>query len=301
MHTAPKTDNNFNKKRLPFDTSLARQIAKQNLSNLNNVYWVGERSHKLLRESFSSIPMPAPGPGVHGHFGNAGVWQGGVDEFRIWRRQHVLISCASLLEVYIKSAAVAAFSANPGLIDKSLEAVDAFTYLKFSDRMPKHLPDLILNRSDSFTVGIWRERLYRIQLIFGAIPTNLLDLEIELQSIQNIRNKIAHSYGISGDLRKTPWEPLRHIEVSPKKIEKATKTVSEAVRIMDTVIFGPVIGGFEIVHEFSIWNRNRARSRLGSMSQTLESAFRDHIGKAFGRTPGRDYNEAMISYFNSIT
>ena len=48
--------------------------------------------------------MPTPGPGVHGCFGTNEEWQDAVDEFRIWRRQHVLVSAASLLEVYVKFA-----------------------------------------------------------------------------------------------------------------------------------------------------------------------------------------------------
>ena len=292
--------NEFKREMLPFGTSLARQIAKQNLSNLNNVYWVGERSNKLIRNSFSAIVMPTPGPGVHGYFGQNAAWQEGVDEFCVWRRQHVLISVASLLEVYVKSAAVAAFSAHPELIDKSLQSVDAFTFLKFPDRSPKRLSDLILERSDSFTVGVWSERFYRIQLIFGVLPESLLELEISLQSIQTIRNRIAHSYGTNGDLRRTPWEPMRKIEVSPKQIELATKTASEAIRILDNSVFGPIIGGFEMVHEFAIWAKKYKRSRTKRDPQNLESDFRDHIGGVYGRTPGREYNEAMISYYNSM-
>ena len=37
----------FDTKELPFDTTLARQIAKQHLDLFNNVYWVGERSYPL--------------------------------------------------------------------------------------------------------------------------------------------------------------------------------------------------------------------------------------------------------------
>src|SRR4051812_5587743 len=116
----------FHLRTLPFGTTLARQVAKQNLNRFNNVYWVGERSYRHTKASFGSLRMPAPGPSVHGAFGTAAEWEAAVDEFHGWTRQHVLVSAASLLEVYVKSVASTAFTAKPELLDRTLAGVDGF-------------------------------------------------------------------------------------------------------------------------------------------------------------------------------
>jgi hypothetical protein len=236
-----KASAEFDPARIPFDTTLARQIAKQHLSNFNNVFWVSERSFKLLRGSYTRVQMPTPGPGVHGYFKDESEWQAGADEFRTWTRQHVLISAASLLEVYIQSAATAALSASPELVDRSLRGTSGMVFIKFPDRAPKYIRDLIKTRVDSLTTGLWKDRFQRMALIFGQLPPALLELEKPLQSVQDRRNRIAHSYGIGGELRRTPWEPITAIHVAPSQLVDSIKLVSKAISLADTKVFSPHI------------------------------------------------------------
>jgi hypothetical protein len=290
----------FDPNRLPFGTTLARQIAKQHLANLNNVFWVGERSGPLVRQSFNDITMPQPGPGIHGYYNDARSWQVAVDAFRLWSRQHVLVSAASLLEVYLKSASTAAFYACPELIDRTLDGVDSVTFIKFSDRLPKYFKNLVEEKSEAFTKGLWKERLHRLALVFGRLPEELLELEKDLQSLQNRRNRIAHSYGANGELRRTPWEPIKAVVVSPKEIIEITKSISMAISLLDEKVFSSRIGGYEIVHEFHVWCSRQKQLQKMRVSGAIGSAFRTHIGGAFGATPGSEYITAMIAYFNSI-
>jgi hypothetical protein len=290
----------YDQNRLPFGTTLARQIARQHLRNLNNVYWVAERSRHLIRGSFDQIRMPMPGPGVHGCFDGVATWQSAVDEFRVWTRQYTLVSAASLLEVYVRSAAIATFWASPELVDRSQSNVDSVSLIKFPDRVPSHLKKLIDDRSEGFTKGSWTDRLHSLTLNLGVIPASLQTLSTELQQVQDLRNKIAHSYGLNGELRRTPWQKINAINVTPARIVSTTKAISSFTRIADSDVFGPHIGGYEMIHEFHAWcrsNRNIGRLRVAG---GLDSAFRDHIGKAFGRTPGADYVRAMIAYYDGI-
>jgi hypothetical protein len=290
----------FDPNRLPFDTTLARQISKQHLSTLNNVFWVSERSFKLLRGAYAEIRMPTPGPGVHGYFEDAIQWQGGVDELRLWIRQHCLVGAASLLEVYIKSASVAALSASPELLDRSVKGIDGFSLIKFPERAPKYLRKLTDDGSRNLSTGPWKDRFHKMALVFGRLPVPLVALEPKLQALQTKRNRIAHSFGIDGELPKTPWQAISNIQVSPADVVGATKTISTAIRLADDALFGPLIGGYEIVHEFSVWGKKRPDARRLWVSGRLGGEFRDHIGKAFGRTPGSDYIRAMIHYYEAL-
>ena len=119
--------------------------------------------------------------------------------------------------------------------------------------------------------------------------------------MQSIRNRIAHSYGMNGELRRTPWEEVRIIDVPPSRIDSATRIVSSAIQLLDSKIFGPIVGGYEMLHEYSVWLRSQTKSSRPAAFQNRQSAFRDHIGKAFGSTPGRNYIEPMIRYYDQLT
>ncbi len=290
----------FDFNRLSFETTLARQIARQHLTNLNNVFWVGERSHKLVRKSFTSIDFPAPAPGVHGIYANEEQWKHAVNEFRVWQRQHVLLSTASLLEVYVKSASTAALSACPDIVDKSLDGIDSTSYLKHPDCIPKHLRQLIEERVEGFTKGTWSERLRRVGNVFGKIPASVTAAAFKLQSIQDKRNKIAHSYGANGELRKTPWEKISDISINPSDLIEATKVISDVIKSLDIDLFGPKIGGYEIVYEFDVWSRKQKNLGRMRVNGSLVNAFSEHIGRAFGRTPGNAYLKDLVIYYDSI-
>ena len=140
-----------------------------------------------------------------------------------------------------------------------------------------------------------------MQILLGKLPDQLLRLESDLQSMQSMRNRIAHSYGMNGELRRTPWEETRVIEVPPSRIESVTKDVSMAIQLLDRLVFGPTVGGYEMLHEYSVWLRREEKSGRPVTFQNRENAFRNHIGKAFGSTPGRNYIEPMIRYYDGLT
>lgn len=290
----------FHLKTMPFGTTLARQIAKQNLSRFNNAYWVGERSYRHTKAAFPSLRFPTPAPGVHGVYHNSASWESAVDEFHEWTRQHIIVSAASLLEVYLKSVAVTAFSAKPGLIDKNFDGIDGFKFIKYDKTAPKYLAELIKTRSDSVVVGPWRDRLHRLSLIVGALPTSLLDLEHDLQLVQSKRNKIAHQFGSDESQRRAPWQALKAVQIGPKDVNDGITSVSQAIRILDETVFGPLIGGHEVLHEYHLWCQRQKNLRHLQVSGKIGSSFRDHLGGVFGAAIGAEYAANMINYYNKL-
>lgn len=290
----------FHLKTLPFGTTLARQIAKQNLSRFNNAYWVGERSYRHTKAAFPNLNFPSPAPGVHGVYHDAVGWEKAVEEFHGWTRQHVIVSAASLMEVYLKSVAVTAFTAQPSLIDRSLAGVDGFSFIKNAKTAPNYLNELIKSRSDSFVVGTWRDRFHRLSLIVGSLPQALLDLEPALQAVQTKRNKIAHQFGFDGTSRRAPWEALKSIQVGPKDVNDGITAVSLAIRVIDESVLGPLIGGHEVLHEFHVWSGRQKNLQRLRVAGKLSSEFRNHIGSVFGAAIGAEYTADMIRYYDTI-
>jgi hypothetical protein len=281
--------------KLPFGTSLARQVARQNLTRFNNVFWVAERSRRHLKGGFSTIWFPAPAPGVHGVFNSAQEWAAATDEFRDWTRQHILISAASLLEVYIKSIATTALRANPELLDRSLTGVDGYRFVFGKDEPPARWTQGIDAAVAGFAKGLWRDRLRQLEVVFAKI----LDLEPELQKIQNKRNRIAHQFGADRE-RSVPWDEVTHVVVGARDCENAIKTVSLFIAEADTKVFGALVGAHEVLSLYHEWQRKEPNIGRYKVAGNLASKFCDHIGSLNGMGIGREFAQAIASYYDAL-
>lgn len=284
---------------LPFGTSLARQVARQNLTRFNNVFWVAERARKHIRSGFSSIRFPPVTPGVHGVFTSNAEWESAADEFRDWTRQHVLISAASLLEVYLTSITQTALQAKPELLDRSLIGVDGFSFVFGKASPPDGWRSGIASTVEGFTKGLWKHRFRQLEIVFGKLPAKLTALEPELQKIQNKRNRIAHKFGADSD-RTVPWTDVTHVVVGAKDCDKAIRTVSSFIVEADSNLFGSLVGSHEVLalyHDWSIKEPNIGRYRAMGVQA---SKFCDHIGQLNGNGIGKAYAQAVIDYYDAL-
>lgn len=284
---------------LPFGTSLARQVARQNLTRFNNIFWVAERARKLIKSGFSAIHFPPITPGVHGVFSTVSDWENAADEFRDWTRQHVLISAASLLEVYINSISQTAIEAKPELLDRSLVGVSGYSFVLGKASPPEGWKKSVESAVAGFTKGLWKNRFRQMEVVFGKLPAKLTALEPELQKIQNKRNRIAHKFGAVSD-RSVPWAAVTHVVVGAKGCDQAIRTVSAFIAEADANVFGPLVGAHELLslyHDWSIKESNLSRYRVMG---TRATKFCDHIGRLNGAGIGKDYAQAVVDYYDSL-
>jgi hypothetical protein len=289
----------FDIKRWPLSsTTLARQVARKNLTILNDAFWVTEHSHSVVKGAFYSLSLPS-GVGAHGCFGSEDQWISAVEEQRLWVRQHVLVSAASLLEVYLASAASAALWANPEFADRSLSGMREVEAIKFSDRV-SGLAKVIRTHVNALLKGTWDERMRRTAIVFGKLPPKLYALAPHLQQIQDKRNSIAHAFGSnSRALRRTPWEPTDHIQLEIPEVESALKTIGSTIREADLHLFGNLIGGYEFLYEYHAW-LNAFKDPFSRPEPGLrEPEFRKHIASKFGNGPSKPYYLSMIHYYEA--
>lgn len=290
----------FDRGKLPFATTMVRQVTKQHLEHINDVFWLHERAHAHIRGGFVNIPRPTPQTPPRGIFNSAGKWESAADDLQIWLRQNILISAASILEVYIVSASTASFEARPELVDRSLIGADSLKYLKFPDLRPARLKKLIKQNCGEFTKGAWLKRFRSMEIVLGVIPKSVKDLTDDLQDLQNLRNRIAHSYGTDGELRRTPWEPVRAIQVTIQQITKAFGIVDEVSKTLDKYVFGPNIGGFEMFNEYTNWAASQVDFHQLRVMSRHYKAFKEHVGRAFGAPPSEAYVRGLIRHYDSI-
>lgn len=289
----------FDPNKLPFRTTLIRQITKQHLTHINDVYWMHENSESAIKGYFSNIITPRTGKDYRAILKTKENWEKGADDFSIWVRQNTILSAASVLEVYIVAACTVVFSACPELIDRSLLGINSVSFIKHVDRLPTGYRRMIKKRSEDPTKGKWSDRIRKLEMEIGRVPSQVSSLVPKLQELQDKRNRIAHSYGAEGELRRTPWEPITAISAEEADILETFKVVDTVSKALDRDLFAPLIGGYEIINEYHSWlcaqNQTYARP-----IEELAFGFRKYLGQSFGQTPGSAYIKAMIEYYNNV-
>jgi hypothetical protein len=267
--------------------------------HINDVYWMYKHTEDAVKDHFDHIVSDRSGPNVRDILKDKKNWEKGADDFGVWIRQNTILSTASILEVYIVSACTVVFSANPELIDRSLLGINSVSFIKHPDHLPAGFRGTIKWRSEDPTKGEWSERIRKLEMEIGRVPPRVSILIPKLQTLQHKRNRIAHSYGAEGELRRTPWESITAIPAEETEILEMFKVVDTVSKDLDKELFGPLIGGYEIMNEYHSWLSDLGSSSILSKKK-LTSTFRKHIGNSFGQTPGSDYIEAMIGYYDTI-
>lgn len=286
---------------LPLVTTMVRQVTRQHLTHINDVYWIYDKSHTLLENGYTHLSFPKVGsPHMREAFANRENWVKGTQSLRGWVWQNIVLSATSILEVYITSACTVVFSACPELIDRSVLGTDSVTFIKYPNRRPSGWQRLIKQRAEAPTKGTWSERLKTLGREIGRVPQMVIDQTGELQRLQDKRNRIAHSYGAEGELRRTPWEPINAITIEDGDIPKIFKLVDDVSKSLDKSLFGPLIGGYEIFHEYDAWLRSHRTADTLPRRPLLNRSFRKHLGQAFGRSPGSTYVRDMIEYYDRV-
>jgi hypothetical protein len=252
-----------------------------------------------VRTGFAKITMPT-GIKAHGCFGSETQWSEAVDGQHLWVRQHVLVSAASLLEVYLGTAASAALWASPEYADRSLSGLREVELIKFSDRVPG-LNKLISSLIRSILNGRWQNRFRQMAIVFGRLPPKLVTLTGRLQDLQDKRNRIAHAFGQDTKIyRRTPWSPMDTIKLDVSDVEKALTLVNEAIREADLLLLSPLIGGYEFLYEYHIWLE--AFDPFSRPAPDVRhQSFRKHIGKKFGFGPDKKYYQSLVRYYEACT
>ncbi|MDO8913998.1 MAG: hypothetical protein Q8N10_04590 [Phenylobacterium sp.] len=286
--------------RLPFGTTLARQMARQNLTRFNHVFWVGERGYDHLASGFVDIKFPSPAPHLHGIYTSDADWRSAVAEHQIWTRQYILVSAASLLEVYITSAARSALAAHPELIEPTMIGKDGYLFLMGKRAPPAGWNRKVKERVATFTKGLWSKRLAELASVFGPLPVQAVTLEPALQKLQNTRNEIAHEFGLDGPTRQAQWEPINHIALTRQDCEAAIRTVSAFIAAVDKPVFGPLIGGHEILFQYHLWAQANPKASSWHVAGRAAGLFRDHIGAMTSHALGADYAWAIANYYHQL-
>ncbi len=91
---------------------------------------------------------------------------------------------------------------------------------------------------------------------------------------------------------------MNSVQVQLSDADEALKCVSSAIREADMKVFGPAIGGYELLHEFRIWLQDFT-DPFTRPSDQRQRLFRKHVAGKFGHGPGKKYFDSMIAYYDA--
>ena len=179
-----------------------------------------------------------------------------------------------------------------------MHGVDGYKYVFKKEAAPTGWKSNAENAVSGFTVGLWKDRLRRMEVVFGALP-KLTAYADALQGIQNKRNRIAHEFGAERS-RNAPWAPIAHVSVGAKDCEKAIRAVSAFIAEADTNLFGPLVGAHEVLALYHDWARKRDDLGRLRVENRRAEVFSVEIGKLYGAGIGREFSKSVIDYYDSM-
>jgi hypothetical protein len=217
-----------------------------------------------------------------------------------------LILLASAFELYVRRIVSISVQSDPGILILTPRSVDGVSLLKRNSLIDTKT--VVKNCSD----GVWSKRENAIRLLLGTSIPELHNNIKHLQSVQDVRNSVAHEFG-----RKSPLRDFWYLDprlaksvdvaqVSPKRLQELLGIVGAVAEAIDRA-FARHVGSFELLlfwHNFQR-EHNKSTSAVFRRYATLykdggsEKLLSTHLHSVSGRALGRVYCEELIQHYAS--
>jgi len=98
-------------------------------------------------------------------------------------------------------------------------------------------------------MGEWSKRRKRFKQIFGSAPQELTTYEKDLETLRNIRNSVAHSFGrdIEKSRSRNQTDILEIQRISLKTLQKYMSVIRTVAKSIDEQLLSNHIGDYEAI------------------------------------------------------
>lgn len=290
------------------DTSLAMIAFKRQFTELNDQYW-GPLPTELLTERFvrekgMSADLRAALAVTSGNWQRVGhnveTFYRKFQDSRAWARLHALNLLSAAIEQYMNNITRAAHFSDPALVPGFPKAIEGLSLLKRGVNL-----DFNVSR---YSRGGWPDRVSAYRNSFGTVPTELEASVDELNSMQALRNRVAHAFGRS--VTQGPYGYLATstaVRVSQTRLMKWLGIVDKVVKSIDAHLVQDYVGDFETLELYYLWKSDRTsliRSTRIVMSPSARGNLRGFlafIAKATNRnSPRKRYWQTLDRYERSV-
>lgn len=283
-------------------TSLAMVIFRRQFTELNTQYWAAMPTEILAKKfAFDNGPNADLGTALSSSSDNLRRVGHNVQELldgmvvsRSWARLHTLMLLSSALETYFRNATRAAYLSNPSRKPGFPIPVEGLTLLK------QHVG--VGFNSEDFTKGTWDKRLSNYESAFGAAPKVLKSSVGELDKMREMRNKIAHEFGLVNVKHPYGYLSRSSSVVSQRRLKGWLSLVDEVVRGVDCHLSTSFVGDFETLELLHLWRSDRLKLIEGTgvvlPSQLVPRPFMKFLAAATSRhVKGKDYWVGLNRYY----
>ena len=287
--------------------TLAYYHFKNNLTNLNDLFWFSECQNIAAKKIFHSHGSDAIIVNILGVSSeDSRRYPSCIEDYHVikknyekWIKCNVIVSLSACFEVYLKSILTLSFKFDPGILLGLQGQVDGFKTIKSKNSMIDKLSELNIERA---TRGEWPARVSEIHKVLPNVAAHFSSEKIQyLEFIRKYRNSVSHAFDI--DLEhmnySSSFDSIRLKGVSLDRLKLILKNVIELAKNIDTSIHGYEISVFEyllfIQHKFS-----KEFISDATLSPTKQIELRKRIGNMIGDPIlGKKATNQILNFYNS--
>lgn len=294
---------NFDRWKSQDDYTYAYKIFNRYHTYMNSLYWSYAPTYAYNQIMYSKSKKEyGPFPTTHHLFNvkgdnservarNLNDWNRHFKEFDNWTRLNALLSLNSYFEIYLSSVVSLAVESDIGLQYSSSKSVDGLTIVKHGNSRNYSF----FNISREITMGEWSKRRKRFKEIFGSAPQELTTYERELETIRNIRNSIAHSFGrdIEKSRSRSQTDILEIERISIKRLQEFMSVIRTVARSIDGQLLNNHIGDYEAIFYY-----HEIKGTLPVNNHAKE--FKKKLNTLYVKQKSASYCKELIEYYDLL-
>ncbi len=294
----------------PFPYTLAFNLFRQHLTELNNVYWAFVPASNTIKKS-AKIALAEDDADPKQYFlipdeddrrvaPTFAEWQSNYRSFENYTRLNMVMLISSCFETYLRTIVSLAFESRPGVIIMCPDSVDGAFLLKsrtgYGDSESKNYQ--FTDQIDEICRGEWSKRFSAFEKYFGNLPNRVTDLSTQLDELRTTRNNVGHYLGRKKTEYSTPilFTPLAPIAISHNRVLKYFKLVNDVAKSFDEHLKSNYIGSYDIIKFYS------QQISLGAFSSKHPGQRARDLQRCLGReglpSVGNEYYRNIVSFFD---
>lgn len=292
----------------PFPYTLAFNLFKKHITELNKVYWsFVPVSNTIISHAKKELQTDDADPKKFFLVHDADdkriattykTWKADFREFENYTRLNMVMLISSCFETYLRTVVSTAFESKPGVIIMCTDAVDGAFLLKskpeYGNTTGKNYQ--FAEYVDNICRGSWNKRFAAFEKYFGVLPHSITSKTDKLDELRIMRNDIGHYFGRNRDNYSTPlfFSPISATRVSHKKVLKYFKLVNDVAKELDLYLKEKYIGSYDIIKCYfqHVSSGFFSDNRPGMKAHK----FRQLLGTEGFPPAGKEYYSNLINY-----
>lgn len=242
----------------PLTNSLCFRLFKLHFTELNKMYWSNRPAANYVRAKASvdgsSMQMFPVQPDEESRLApSIADWRDNYHEVQNFIRLSLLLSACSCFEIYVRSIASLALESKPGVVFSVKNAIDGAKLLKAKPEIftfDKSHP--FYKEVMSIAQGDWSKRMSNFTKYFGALQSMDKTRITAFESLQRLRNEVAHYFGRKKKEYEAPllFTPMDSYALQHSEFISYMDLIFTTAAEIDNLLYKDYVGSYEMLKLF---------------------------------------------------